>query len=101
MATAQQVLDTVNGVLNTLKEIASLPGVNMLPYVNTVSGAISALQAAAAIGVNIAPYLTALKDTFSGGTPTQAEMDALDAKIASLEALVDAPLPDKDPAEPD
>jgi hypothetical protein len=101
MATVQDVLGTVNGVLNTLKEIASLPGVNMIPYVSTVSGAISALQAAAAIGVNIAPYLTALKDTFSGGVPTQAEMDALDAKIASLEALVDAPLPDKDPDEPD
>lgn len=101
MATVQDVLGTVNGVLNTLKEIASLPGVNMIPYVSTVSGAISALQAAAAIGVNIAPYLTALKDTFSGGVPTQAEMDALDAKISSLEALVDAPLPDKDPDEPD
>jgi len=101
MASAQQVLDTVNSVLNTLKEVASLPGVNMIPYVSTVSGAISALQAAAAIGINIAPYLTALKDTFSGGVPTQAEMDALDAKIASLEALVDAPLPDKDPEEPE
>jgi len=101
VATPQQILDTVNSVLETLKTVANLPGVNMIPYVSTVSGAISAIQAAAAIGINIAPYLTALKDTFEGKVPTQAEMDALDAKIASLEALVDAPLPDKEAGEPD
>jgi hypothetical protein len=100
MATAQQILDTVNTVLNTLKTISNLPGVNMIPYVSTVSGAISAIQAAAAIGINIAPYLTALKDTFSGKTPTQDELDALDMKIVELEALVDEPLPDPEEGEP-
>jgi hypothetical protein len=99
--TIQDVLTAVDTALGVLKNVASLPGVNLLPYASIVSSAISAIQAAEKLGVNIYPYVIALKNTFSGGVPTQAAMDALDAKIVMLNAEIDAALPDKDPDEPD
>lgn len=101
MSDIKQLLDTFNTVTGVIKTIAETPGVNMLPYASTVSAAIGGLQAAVNAGVNIVPYVTAIKDTFSGGVPTQEQLDALDAKIAELEALVDAPLPPKEAGEPD
>jgi len=99
--TLQDVLAAVDTALGVIKNVASLPGVNLLPYASIVSSAITAIQAAEKLGVNIYPYVVALKDTFSGGVPTQADMDALDAKIALLNAEIDAALPDPDPGEPD
>jgi len=49
----------------------------------------------------VLPYVTAIKDTFSGGVPTQAQLNDLDVKIMELEAMVDAPLPPKEDGEPD
>lgn len=101
MADTKQILDTFNTVAGTIKTIAETPGVNMLPYATTVAAAIGALQAAVNAGVNIAPYVTAISDTFSGDIPTQEQLDALDVKIAELEAEVDAALPPKEDGEPD
>ena len=101
MTDIKQLLDTFNTVAGVIKTVAETPGVNMLPYASTVSSAISALQAGLNAGANILPYVTAIKDTFSGGVPSQEQLDALDAKIAELEALVDAPLPPAEPGEPE
>ena len=100
MTTINDVLSSVNTALGVIKTVAETPGVNLLPYASVVSSAISAIQTAEEIGINIAPYVMALKDTFSGGVPTQEEMDALDNKIALLNAEIDAPLPDPEPGEP-
>lgn len=102
MTTLTQVLDTVDNVLGVLQSVANTPGVNIIPYVATASSAIGALRTAYSVGKNIVPYVTAIKDTFTGdGIPTQAQLDALDAKIAELEAQVDAPLPPKEEGEED
>lgn len=101
MADLKQVLDAVNTALGVIKTVAETPGVNMIPYATTISSAISALQAAYLAGQNITPYIVAIKDTFTGGVPTQDKLDALDAKIAELEAKADAPLPPKEDGEPD
>lgn len=99
MADLKQVLDAVNSALSVIKTVTNTPGVSAIPYVSTISAAISAIQAAESVGMNIVPYVTAISDTFSGGTPTQAALDALDAKIAELEAQVQAPLPPKEEGE--
>lgn len=99
MTTINDVLSAVNTALGVIKTIAATPGVNLLPYASVVSSAISAIQAAEEIGTNIAPYVIALKNTFSGGVPTQADMDALDAKIALLNAEIDQALPDPESGE--
>lgn len=102
MSTLKEVLDAVNTALGVIKTVAETPGINMIPYVNTISGAISALQTAYSVGQNIIPYVIAIKDTFSGeGLPSQDKLDALDAKIAELEAKVQAPLPPKEDGEED
>lgn len=88
--------------LNTIKSIAALPGVNMIPYANTISGGIEVLQLAFAAGQAIVPYAVAFTNTFSdGGEVSQEKLDALDAKIAELEAKLDAPLPPLEDGEPD
>lgn len=97
----KNLVDTFNSVASVIKTVADTPGVNMIPYATTVSSAIGALQAAVNAGTNILPYVVAIKDTFSGGVPTQAQLDALDAEIARLEALVAAPLPPKEEGEPE
>ena len=103
MADINQVLTTVNDVLTTIKTVAQMPGVNMLPYANTAAGAIELLQLAIQAGQNITPYVNAIKGTFGSGgkVPTEAELAALDNKIAQLRAELHAGLPEKDPDEPD
>lgn len=95
-----QVLDAVSAALTVIKTVSQTPGVNVLPYATTVSAAVGAIQAAISAGKDIAPYVTAISDTFTGTVPTQAQLDALDAKIAELESLVDAPLPPQENGEP-
>ena len=99
MADLKQVLDAVSTALGVIKTVAETPGVNMIPYATTISSAISALQAAYSLGKNIEPYISAIKETFSGGVPSQGALDALDAKIVDLEAQADAPLPPKEAGE--
>lgn len=98
--TINDVLTAVDTALTVIKTIAETPGVNMLPYAGLVSSAITAIQAAERLSINIAPYVIALKDTFSGGVPSQADMDALDQKIALLNAEINAALPPAEPGEP-
>jgi hypothetical protein len=101
MADLKNVLEAFNNVASIVKTLAETPGVNMLPYASTISSAIGVLQTAYAAGNNIAPYVLALKDTFSGGVPTQEQLDALDAKIADLRGQLHAPLPDQEAGEPE
>lgn len=101
MSDIKQILETVDTVMTTIKSIADTPGLSLIPYVSTASSVIGAVHTAYTAGKNIEPYLTALKDTFSGGQPSQADLDALDAKIAELEGKVQEPLPPKEDGEPD
>ena len=103
MTTITEVLDTVNSALSVVRKVADIPGVSLIPYVSTISTAIGALQAAYAAGRNVQPYIDAIKNTFAPGAtaPTEADMAALDAKIASLETQVDAPLPPREDGEPE
>ena len=97
----KQLVDAFNSVANVIKTVANTPGVNMIPYATTVAAAVGALQSAVAAGVNILPYVQAIKETFEGGVPTQGQLDSLDAKIAELEAKVQAPLPPREDGEPE
>lgn len=97
----KQAFDAVNTALGVINSAGHIPGVNLIPYVGTITAAAGALQAGLNAAVNVAPYVIAIKDTFTGGLPSQAKLDALDAKIAELEAKVDAALPPKEPGEED
>ena len=98
-----KVLTTVDGVLTVLKAIADTPGVNILPYAAVASTAIGALKMAVSAGRDIAPYIEAIGGTFGDGSkvPTVEEVQALDEKIAELEAEVQEPLPPAEEGEPD
>lgn len=98
----KSVLGAVNQTLGVLSMVAKIPGVSMIPYVSTAAGAIDLIQFAIGKGVDVAEHVTALTDTFKPGmVPTQAQLDALDAKIAALRAAIHAPLPPKEEGEPE
>lgn len=99
----KQILGAVNNVLGVLNTVAATPGLDFIPYVSTAKAALGVLTAAVNAGQNIVPYVVAIADTFKGdgSVPTQAELDALDAKIADLRAKLHAPLPPKDADEPE
>lgn len=101
MADWQQAFNVINMALSAISTAGNTPGINLIPYVSTVAAAASALQAGLNAGVKIVPYIEAIKDTFSEGLPTEAARAALHAKIAELEALVDAPLPPPEEGEED
>lgn len=95
------MLATVNTVLGVVKTISETPGINMLPYMTTVSSAVNMMLLASKKGVDILPYVTALKDTFGGGVPTPEQLSALDSRIVELERRLNAPLPPKEDGEPE
>jgi hypothetical protein len=95
------LLDAVGTALGVIKSAADLPGVNLIPYVSTVSSVIGVAQIAISQGQNIANLVTDLKDTFSGGLPTDAQLAALDARIAAARTKLHAPLPEKEEGEED
>lgn len=102
MADISQILEAIDTVMTKIKSVADIPGINLLPYVSTASSVIGAVHMAYTAGKDITPYITAIQDTFSKpGTPSEDDMAALDAKIADLEAKVQAPLPPKEDGEPD
>ncbi len=102
MASISSILEAIDKAMSVVKTVADTPGVNLIPYVSTLSGVIGTVHAVYTAGRNIEPFITAIKDTFDRpGTPTPADMAALDAKIAELEAAIDAPLPPKEDGEPD
>lgn len=103
MADLKDVLSTIDSALSVVKGIADTPGINLIPYVSTISSAISALHTAYTVGQDIVPYITAIKDTFTPGAPAPSmdDLTALNAKIAALEAKVQAPLPPKEDGEPE
>jgi len=102
MSSIQDILEAMDKAMGVIKTIADTPGVSLIPYVSTLSGVIGTVHAAYTAGKNIEPYIQAISDTFTNpGVPSEADMAALDAKIASLEAQIDAPLPPKEGGEED
>lgn len=100
MADLQKILSALNSALAVVKTVAETPGVNLLPYASTVSSAISAIQAGVSAGANVMPFVEALAATFTQDkVPTQAELDALDAKIDELRSKLHAPLPPREDGE--
>lgn len=98
----EALFSAINTGLNTIKTIAALPGVNMIPYATTIAGGIEVLQLAFEAGQNIMPYVVAFKETFeTGGEVPQEKLDALDVKINELRGKLHAPLPDKEDGEED
>lgn len=98
----QQILDAVDNALTVVKTIADTPGVNLIPYVSTISSFIGVAQAITGAGRDVGPLIQKFTDTFSSGSaPTEADMAALDADIAAEEAKLQAPLPPPDAGEPD
>lgn len=102
MTDIKQILEAVDSAMTTIKSIADTPGVNLLPYVSTLSSVIGGVHVAYTAGKNIEPYITAIKDTYTvPGSPTPADVASLDARIAALEAKVQALLPPAEEGEPD
>lgn len=102
MSSIKAILEAVDKAMVVVKGIADTPGINMIPYVSTLSTVIGATHAAYTAGKSIEPYVAALADTFSGSAPpTESDLAALNAKIAALEAEVQKPLPPKEEGEED
>lgn len=101
MAGWKEAFEAISGALGAIASAGDIPGVNLIPYVGTVTTAAKLLQTALNTGVKVAPYIEAIKDTFSGDLPTPEQIAALDAKIAELRAIVQADLPPKEDGEPD
>lgn len=101
MSSIQEILDAIDTAMSTVKTIADTPGVNLIPYVSTLSGVIGTVHAAYTAGKNIEPYITAIKNTFAKPDVSETDMVALDAKIAELETQVQTPLPAPEDGETD
>ncbi len=97
----QSLLAAFVNVANVVKTIADSPGVNLIPHADAVSNAITAIQAGIKIGQDVSSQITALRDTFANGVPSQDKIDALNDEIATLRAKLHAPLPDKEEGEED
>lgn len=97
----KHAFDVVSNALSVISSAGAIPGVNMIPYVSTVAGAASTINAGLQAGMKVAPYIAAIKETFANGLPSEEKLTALDAKIAELRAIIHAELPPKEEGEED
>ena|SRR6478672_10196116 len=94
------LLSALDTALGAIKTATDLPGVNLIPYVSTVSSVVSLAQLALSQRQNITNLVTDLQETFAGGLPTTAQLAALDARIAAARGKLHAPLPAPEEGEP-
>lgn len=99
MADWKDAFAVINTALGIIATAGQTPGINLIPFIGTIASAAGTLQAGLNAAVNVAPFIVAISDTFKGGLPTEEQRLALDAKIAELEAKVDAALPPKEEGE--
>lgn len=97
----KMAFDAVQTALKVVAAADDIPGAKLIPHVSTIAGAAEAIQAGINTGKKVAPLVKAMVKTYSGGLPTDEERAALDARIKSLEAEVDAPLPRREEGEPE
>lgn len=102
MASISEILETMDKIMTGIKSVADTPGINLIPYVSTISGIIGTVHMAYEAGKNITPYVEAIKETFDKPeAPSEDELATLNAKIAALDAELNAPLPPKEEGEPE
>lgn len=101
MSDYKQLLEAVGTALGTISTVTNLPGVDLIPYVSTIAKVVKYAQIALDAGGKVAPYVEALTETFSGGMPSQEQIDALDAKIEEMHAEIQAFDPKPEPDEPE
>ena len=101
MASISDILEAMDKIMVGIKSVADTPGINLIPYVSTVSGIIGTVHMAYEAGKNITPYISAIKETFDGKAPSEDDLATLNARIAALDTEINAPLPPKEEGEPD
>lgn len=97
----KSAFEVINKALAVVAGAGDIPGVNLIPYVGVISSAAKAIQMGVNVGVKVAPYISAINDTFANGLPTPEKLAALDVKINELHALVQAELPPREEDEPE
>lgn len=98
----KEVLGIVSTSLNVVQKLGNAPGVNKLPYVDTITSVADALMQLIDAGQEFAPLALKLKDSFKKDAPlpTEEEIAALDADTeAELTKL--RTMPPKEPDEPE
>jgi hypothetical protein len=98
----KDVLGIVSTSLGVIQQIGNTPGVNLIPYVSTVSSVAGALSQLIAAEQEFEPLALKLAGTFKkdAAPPTEAEIAALDAdteaELAKLRAM-----PPREEGEPE
>jgi len=99
--TWSDAFSAIRQALGVIKAAGNIPGVNLIPYVGVITAAAGAIEAGINVGMNVAPYVEAVRETFKGELPSREKLSALDARIKELEAIVSVPLPPPEEGEPD
>lgn len=67
--------------------------VQIAAIIQAIQSAISITEAVLRTAQDAAPFIAAIRDTFSGTDVTQEQLDALEARIDALSAELQEPLP--------
>lgn len=97
----QSLLGAVSIGLGVIKKVGAVPGANLIPYVSTLTSAADLAQEMIDLGRDASANIDAIRKTFEAPEVSEADMAALDASIATWRAALHAPLPEKEPGEPD
>lgn len=90
MSGFKPVLDAAETALKVIETAGNIPGVDLIPYVGTVLKFVGYAKKAIDVGKSIEPDVTDFIDTFSGGMPSEEKRAALDARIATSHAKIQA-----------
>lgn len=95
------VVDAAENVLSVIQTVGNLPGVDLIPYVSTVTKFLGYAQKAIEVGKVVAPQVADFVDTFSNGLPPAEKLAALDARIAANHAAIQGFTPVAEEGEPE
>lgn len=102
MSDFKSLLDAISGALRVIAKADDIPGLSLIPYLDTIAKSAEVIGRAIELGQNVKANIDAIRDTFGEDKklPTPEEMQALDQRIAVLEERIMAPIPSKEEGEP-
>lgn len=101
MTDFKSIVDAAETALGVIEAVGNVPGIDLIPYVGTVTKFIGYAKKAIEFGKEIGPEVADFADAWTNGLPSEEKRAALEARITSNHAEIQGFTPVAEEGEDD